>query len=226
MTERAERPSLRWDGALTIQGMNGEFVQERDQIARAVAADDWAAMMPLLSEYPDLVNMTLRRDRSWSTLLHWAAANDAPEEFVRELTRLGAFRSVRDPAGKRAIDIVASKERQTLVELFDPKLEQTVSPEHLSFMQELFHGLIRAAMLGYHVSVPLRLPQLSILTERQDIAIWFPVPGMAGGFHFWLEKEEHSHVLLAESWSRIVGGSGMRHRITPFEVILLEEGFV
>lgn len=224
MTERAQDSSRKWDGALTVQGMNGELIRQRNEIARAVAVNDWVATLPILTENQELVNAALRKGRSWSTLLHWATAIDAPKEFVLELTRLGAFRTVCDPAGKRAVDIVADKRRSTLIGILEPELQLCVCPEYLLCMQELFHGLVRAAMIRYHVTVPLRLPQLSILTETRGNHIWFPVPGMAGGFSFWLEKQENSYVLISESWSRIWAGS-MRHRITPVEVILLECDF-
>jgi hypothetical protein len=45
---------------------------------------------------------------------------------------------------------------------------------------------------------------------------------MYGGFSFWLEED----ALIVESWSRVVGGSGKRHRIDADGTTLLEAGFV
>jgi hypothetical protein len=64
-----------------------------------------------------------------------------------------------------------------------------------------------------------RRPVLDVLTEPE---MWFPVPGMYGGFRFVLRGGE----LEVESWIRVVGGSGQRHRITGDGCVLVEEGFV
>lgn len=48
---------------------------------------------------------------------------------------------------------------------------------------------------------------------------------MYGGFHVRLEPGQPVR-LIAESWSRVVGGSGQRHAITDAATELLDEGFV
>jgi len=65
------------------------------------------------------------------------------------------------------------------------------------------------------------------LTEfSENASLWFKIIGIYGGFNLHLQREESGEVLIAESWSRIVSGSGMRHRVAPFEVVLLKKGFV
>ena len=81
-------------------------------------------------------------------------------------------------------------------------------------------------MVAYMVPHEAWLPQLSVLTEVDSLAVWFPIPGMYGGFHFWIEDAPDGAALIAESWCRVNTGSEMRHRITPFEVILVDEGFI
>lgn len=56
--------------------------------------------------------------------------------------------------------------------------------------------------------------------------MWFPVPGMYGGFSYELSVVSGSPVLISESWCRVVGGSGQRHLVSPHGSLLLEEGFV
>ncbi len=56
--------------------------------------------------------------------------------------------------------------------------------------------------------------------------MWFPVPGMYGGFSYCLELTGADAKLVAESWCRVVGGSGQRHEITTYGSRLVEEGFV
>ena len=226
MTEASERRTVRWDGALTLAGRNGENVQEWQSIAAAAKAEEWSDLMVLLGDNPEMVNAVFTEGRSWFSLLHLAAASSAPRALIEDLIGAGAFRTARNSSGHRPVQIARSRGSFELVDILEPELKHPVDSELLPFMQELFHGLIRAAMLAYRVRHRLRLPELSVLTEFTDQALWFPIPGMTGGFHFWLEKEATQEVLIAESWCRINGGSGMRHRITGFEVILAESGFV
>lgn len=55
---------------------------------------------------------------------------------------------------------------------------------------------------------------------------WFPIPGMYGGFSYWLKGEGEDIKLITESWCRVWGGSGQRHEITATGSQLVEVGFV
>jgi hypothetical protein len=65
-------------------------------------------------------------------------------------------------------------------------------------------------MREFEIVHELRLPELEVMLELERPELWFPVPGMYGGFHFRLERDR----LLASSWSRIVSGSEEHHEIT------------
>jgi len=95
----------------------------------------------------------------------------------------------------------------------------------LERIEELFHGLIRSRIREGHLAVPATLPSLNDLVQDSEPA-WFPVPGMAGGFQYQLQLRSGALSLVAESWSRVAGGSGMRHVITPTQVVLEAQGFV
>ncbi len=58
--------------------------------------------------------------------------------------------------------------------------------------------------------------------EIPDRRIWFPVPGMHGGFNIHLRDG----YLDVASWCRVVGFSGQRHVITEEGTTLVEQGFV
>jgi hypothetical protein len=76
------------------------------------------------------------------------------------------------------------------------------------------------------LTIELRLPELEPLLELDRPAMWFPVPGMYGGFSYELSAISGGPVLISESWCRVVGGSGQRHLVSPHGSLLLEEGFV
>lgn len=96
----------------------------------------------------------------------------------------------------------------------------------LSRIQELFHGLIRSRAREGGLPVPRKLPQLDDLRVDEAEPRWWPMRGMYGGFAYQLRVRGTGLELLVESWSRVVEGSGMRHCITPTQVLLEEEGFV
>ena len=96
----------------------------------------------------------------------------------------------------------------------------------LARIQEFFHGLIRSRAREGGIPIPRHLPSLHDLRVDEAEPRWFAVPGMYGGFSYHLQTGSHGLRLVTESWSRVVGGSGMRHTITPTQVVLEDEGFV
>ena len=93
-------------------------------------------------------------------------------------------------------------------------------------LQSHFHAVIRGRIDRQLPDQGLRLPELEVLLELERPHMWFPVPGMDGGFSYWLEPAGVDARLVSESWSRMVGGSGQRHEITSAGSRLVEEGFV
>ena len=219
--ENVVRSTLFWDGA--ISGMNEEWVKKKDRVGAAVEGADWEGLLSLLHETPDLLNAVLRRRSRWFHVLHEVARCHAPVELVCELVRLGAFLTVRDSSGRRPVDVAIKEGFRDLIAPLEPRIERDVNVETLARVQELFHGLIRSTMVAAKVHHEARLPELSVLTEVDNLAVWFPIPGMYGGFNFWLDGADHGIALIAESWCRIDGDTN-RHRITSFEVISVDEG--
>jgi hypothetical protein len=93
-------------------------------------------------------------------------------------------------------------------------------------IQELFHGLIRSRAREGRIKVPEALPEITSDLLAEAKPRWFAVTGMYGGFNYRLIEKDGHLELITESWSRVVGGSGMRHSITEKEIILREAGFV
>lgn len=215
-----------WDGNLLSSGLNPDSLRERNQLANAVQNGDWDGLLGLLNEHKSLVNSVRPDGRTWFTPLHQAAYMNAPQEVVRRLIALGAFRTLRNKAGKRPVDIARQRRFAECTELLEPELLHPVDPKRLGYIQEMFYGLVRTVLMGYNIKERLRFPELCVLTEFDADELWFPVPGMYGGFNLRLIKEDRESVLISEHWCRAAGGSGMRHRITPYEVVLLERGFV
>ena len=89
-----------------------------------------------------------------------------------------------------------------------------------------FHKLIDNRILEGELDPIVEYPKL-LLAELDIVEPqWFPIEGMYGGFLFSLGKSDGHLELTCESWCRIVGGSGQRHRVTKDAIELLDEGFV
>ena len=99
-----------------------------------------------------------------------------------------------------------------------------MSESDLQAIEQHFHTLIREVSLGLSDEHRVSLPTVSDLLASVDEALWLPIPGMAGGFSYCLNKDKT--VLTVESWCRIVEGSGLRHEITKTGYTLVAEGFV
>jgi hypothetical protein len=93
-------------------------------------------------------------------------------------------------------------------------------------IQQHFHEVIRERAGRLIDEQGLELPELTPLLHSKESKAWFPIPGMYGGFSYWLEGEGEQVKLITESWSRVVDGSGQRHEITARESKLVDEGFV
>ena len=105
-------------------------------------------------------------------------------------------------------------------------IEKAVSADAIAAIESHFHALIQrvvTSMAG--VALPGVLPHLD-RESGESQPKWFPVPGMYGGFSWVLHLEPDEPVLAVESWSRVVGGSGQRHRITRDGCALESKGFV
>ncbi|MEJ7848072.1 MAG: hypothetical protein WKF92_08300 [Pyrinomonadaceae bacterium] len=91
-------------------------------------------------------------------------------------------------------------------------------------IQRHFHAVIleRAAERTQYST----LPDLAPLLLSEEPIDWFHVPGMYGGFNYWLVGEGEQTKLITESWSRVVDGSGQRHENTAAGIRLIDSGFV
>jgi len=111
-----------------------------------------------------------------------------------------------------------------------PKGNRLVPPPpgdaSLRLLEARFHSLIRARAAEFGAACPASLPLLSASLVGEASAAWFPVPGMYGGFKYRLEADTSGMPLICESWCRVAGGSGQRHRVTLDGAVLLESGFV
>jgi hypothetical protein len=157
-----------------------------------------------------------------------------------ELIRRGALRSLRDSRGRTAYDIrcqkdlkakhpkgVAAQQHKSLIlrERYLKPPPAPLAPTAVRTLDRHLAGVIDSRIQGvlYDGRDPqqvLRYPPVEILHEVPGQRLWFPVPGMYGGFDITPMED----FLDVKSWCRVAGGSVQEHLITTGGAILLAEG--
>ena len=215
-----------WDGVTKLETLNEDAANARIALADAAKSYNWPMVFELISKDSKFVNSCRPGGKSLYAPLHQAAYGGAPAEIVRQLIELGAWRSLKNAQGERSVDVAERKGHHQLREVLEPVLKHRVPIDALLKIQSHFHEVIRGRIDRELPNHELRLPELEPLLEIDRPQMWFPVPGMYGGFSYCLDSTGVDAKLITESWNRVVGGSGQRHEITTEGSRLVEEGFV
>jgi hypothetical protein len=234
-----------WRGALDPAHMLDDVVWASHRLADAAKVGDWSTVFSLLDDAGDKVDINWWRPNgtAWFTLLHQAAWHGAPTDVAAELIGRGALRSLPDSRGRTAYDIrcerdlkaanhpkgIALQQRKsrTLRERYLKPPPSPLAPEQIraldKHLAQVIDSRIGSALYdGRDPRRVLRYPPVEIVHEVAGQNLWFPVPGMCGGFDITLVED----FLDVKSWCRIVGGSGQAHLITTAGAILVDEGVV
>lgn len=214
-----------WDGVTQAQTLSDEQLAVRYAFADVAKRGDWAAVFELLRQDGDLINRCRPGGAAQFSALHKAAFSGASKKIVQRLIDFGAWRTLQNARGERPIDVATRCGNKHLVGILTPALKHHVPAGVLLKIQNFFHGVIAiegGRLIEEHA---LRLPELESLLELDMPKMWFPVPGMYGGFSFQLVNFGVEAKLVSESWCRVVEGSGMRYEITSEGSILVEKGF-
>jgi hypothetical protein len=233
-----------WLGILDPTPVRDEVVAASHRLADAAKFGDWSTVFDLLDDPQSCVDINWWRPGGpgWFTVLHQAAWHGVPADMASELIRRGALRSLKDSRGHTAYDICCQKDlasanvpkdvaaqHHTYSALRERYLKPPPSPlppatiraldRHLTGVVD---GRIRSVFDdGRDPQQVLRYPPVGILHEVPGQRLWFPVPGMYGGFEITLVKD----FLEVTSWCWNVGRSGQHHLITSAGVMLVAEGF-
>ncbi len=218
--ERA--PAATWNGG-TPHGLEDSAGQ---RLADAARDCDWRVVFEILKKHPDRINATRPGGRSLYAPLHQAASCGAELEIVNRLIDLGAWRCLRNASGERPLEIAMRKGNVKIIDALTPVYRREVPSESVEMLQKRLHALIQDVSGAVLSNQRLRLPELEPMLESGDKHFWFPVPGMHGGFHYWLIGEGPTARLAVQSWSRVVAGSGLQFDITTERTTLVDQGFV
>ena len=217
-----ERESY-WHGNLERSSYTKESLAALDALSNAAKGGKWDNVIAALKVEPSFLTPNRWRvgGRSWYTPLHQAAWHNAPGHAVDALLAGGAWRTLRTAQGETARDIASRRGYHDLAERLEPEPSTRVDPRVLARLDAHLESLVNSRIRP-QLDVQLRYPATSVLTEIGDLELWFPVPGMYGGFSIRLMRS----YLFVRSWCRVVGGSGQAHVVTAEGSTLVEEGFV
>lgn len=215
-----------WDGITQSKTLDPKFAQTRHELADAAKIFDWTRTIEILSEHPQLANSSRPDGKSLFTPLHQAAYGGASAEIVKQIVEFGTWRTLQNAKGEKPIDIAKKRQHRHLISVLTPEYKHHTLAGALPKIQQHFHHIIRGRANHLVEEHALRLPELEPLLELEQPKMWFAVPGMYGGFNYWLETEGGESRLITESWCRVVSGSGKRHEINAFGSRLVDKGFV
>src|SRR5262252_6456505 len=95
------------------------------------------------------------------------------------------LQQILDAIHETPFDVARRRGHNHLLSELQPVFRREV-PE-LDAIQHNFHALIRERADHLVHEHALRLPELEPLLELQKPKMWFPIPGMYGGFSYWLD---------------------------------------
>jgi hypothetical protein len=220
------RDAAVWDGITQPDSLNPWAAAARVALADAAKGYHWSKVFEFLSKHPEFVNSWRPGGKSLCAPLHQAAHGGAPLEVVRRLLGMGAWRTLQNGRGERPVDVAAKKGHAHLLAVLEPEYRRQVPLGVLLKIQQHFHAVIRQRADRLVLEHALRLPELEPMLELDEPRMWLEVPGMHGGFSFWLDAAGVEARLIAESWCRIERGSGQRHEITSAGSQLVAKGWV
>ena len=104
------------------------------------------------------------------------------------------------------MDIARKSGHTHLLEVLTPTPSLSFAPDKLAKVEAGVHQVIRErqGVAPLLERTAMRLPPLELLTETPGNALWFPVPGMYGGFHLQLGKVADEPICIVDSWVRVV----------------------
>lgn len=219
MTVAPDAPEPIWLGQL--DQFDPDQLAVRHAFADAAKVGDWDEVLSRIAADPQCANICRPGGASWFAPLHQAAWNRAPVDIVEQLVTNGAWRTLRTAKGQTARDIAEERGFFELLETLELRTRTSTKAGIFSSLDEHFAALVESRIRP-DLTIRLRYPPAEVLTEIPGQHIWFPIPGMYGGFSIRLV----TNYLHVESWSRVVGGSGQIHVITTEGTTLVDEGFV
>ncbi len=215
-----------WYGSRNTESLAGWFLEENNAIADAAKAGQWDKLLRIFREKPGQINQPGIQGKARYTPLHQAARNGASVEVAEQLIRLGASRMVRNARDETPLETARRATSRHLLEVLQPAPVHQVSEVQIAKLEAQLRNVVLGRTDDLVEQNQIEFPPLCLLLERESPMIWFPIPGMYGGFRIELRRAGESPQLIVDSWSRVCEGSGERHLVMAHGYARIDAGFV
>ncbi|KAK0810728.1 hypothetical protein LTR75_005456 [Friedmanniomyces endolithicus] len=195
-----------WHGQLSRDVYDAEYLMLRDSLANAAYYGDWTDVLEAidnahqlgLRSWPNCHRITGSKQCSGWTPLHQAVFLSAPEPVVRTLVERGASRLLQTMwtssselpyRNMTALEMAQVLGYRSLFSALSPVIHHAMPSSVLQALQRRFHSLIESDVVLLPQQYSLRLPELELLTELENPAMYFPLksPKIKMGYIYRLD---------------------------------------
>ena len=224
MSDSSEAPTPTWLGFSDPNRLADDTRHTATRLADAARDGLWDTVFAILDANAGFVNLSRPGGKSGFTPLHQAAYR-GDVDAAAELVRRGGWLALRSSGAELPFDIARRRGHGDLAATLVPPSAWQIPQWAVRRMEIYLHALIRVRAEELVQESGLRLPPVEPLTGMREPTMWFPIPGMAGGFSLQLLRAGDDPVLQADSWCRMASGSEERHWISMRGVQQLDDPF-
>ena len=112
--------SVQWDGMTQPETINESSLQSRIKLADAAKAGDWTKVLTMLESDSSLINVCRPGGKSLFAPIHQAAYCGVSESVVQRLLDAGAWRTLQNSRGERAVDVAQRRGHAHLFQMRCP----------------------------------------------------------------------------------------------------------
>ncbi|MFD5633658.1 hypothetical protein ACFWJM_05870 [Streptomyces sp. NPDC127077] len=166
-----------WDGHIGRAIRPSDEVAQRDELANATRDGNWQRVFAVLSprDKRSWVNTVRPGGKKRYAPLHQAAWHGVPTDIAQRLLEYGAWRTLRNSAGERPVDVAARRGHHHLAQVLEPEVKHHVPGDVLAELQRNLFALV--TRYDKSASRDLCLPDLEVLTELDPPAYWIRISG-------------------------------------------------
>ena len=112
--------SVLWDGVIDSRALDEFERKNRCAIADAGREGNWDRLFDLLDAHPKHINSVRPDGLALYSPLHQAAWHGARPDIANRLIKMGAWRTLPNANGERAVDIARKRHHHQLLESLSP----------------------------------------------------------------------------------------------------------
>jgi hypothetical protein len=214
-----------WNGITRSVSWKEDYAKHLKDVFEAAKTAQWSRVLELMGEQTSLLHVVEPDEPSFNTLLHHAVLTNADMGVISQFAQEASL-TRRNAHDQTALDLAREHHYEHLYQILEPEIKYDVSIDLARQLEQSFHTMIPKTVRGHIMDeYAFQLPQIPILLELDTPYGYFQIPGMYGGFRYWLKRENSDIVLLSHIASRVFGGSDVMHKMTNTGYELFAKGY-